>query len=170
MTTCRLSFESELAASPEEVWAWATSPDGISSELRPLVRMTFPADQATLAESGFMPGRPLFRSWFLLFGLLPVDRLHLTLLEFEPGRRFLEQSPMLSMRCWRHERIVVPCAGGVRLTDNLAFAPRLARPLVAWFVKLLFRQRHRVLRRRFGQGLRESAAHGGSGRSGSPDR
>ncbi|MEW6369344.1 MAG: hypothetical protein AB1584_00305 [Pseudomonadota bacterium] len=150
MTTCRLSFDSELAASPEEVWAWATSPDGIASELRPLVRMTFPPGQAALAATGPHLGRPLFRSWFLLFGLLPVDRLNLTLLEFEPGRRFLEQSPMLSMRCWRHERIVAPCAGGVRLTDNLAFAPRLARPIVAWFVRLLFRHRHRVLRRRFG--------------------
>lgn len=151
MTTCRLSFESELAASPEEVWAWATSASGISSELRPLVRMTFPADQSRLAESGFVPGQRLFRSWFLLFGVLPVDRLDLTLLEFEAGQRFLEQSPMLSMRCWRHERIVSPCAGGVRITDNLAFAPRLARPLVALFVKWLFRHRHRVLRRRFGQ-------------------
>lgn len=150
MTTCRLSFQSELAASPEELWAWATSANGISSELRPLVRMTFPAGQATLAETGFVPGQRLFRSWFLLFGLLPVDRLDLTLLEFEAGRRFLEQSPMLSMRCWRHERIVAPCAGGARVTDNLEFAPRLARPLVVLFVKLLFRHRHRVLRRCFG--------------------
>ena len=153
MTTYRLSFESDLAASPEELWAWATSASGISSELRPLVKMTFPAGQSSLAETGFTPGKRLFRSWFLLFGLLPVDRLDLTLLEFDTGRRFLEQSPMLSMQCWRHERIVAPCATGVRITDNLEFAPRLARPLVALFVKQLFRHRHRVLRRRFGQAV-----------------
>jgi hypothetical protein len=37
-----------------------------------------------------------------------VDRSDLTFLELEPGRRFLEQSPMLSMKLWRHERIVEP--------------------------------------------------------------
>ncbi|MET0983100.1 MAG: hypothetical protein ABWY02_13435 [Telluria sp.] len=152
MTTYRLSFESSLAASPEELWSWATSSAGISAELHPLVKMTFPAGRSALADSDIVLGRPLFRSWFLLFGLLPVDRLDLTLLEVDTGRRFLEQSPMLSMACWRHERTFAPCGVGVRLTDQLEFAPRMAGPVLALFVKILFRHRHRVLRREFGQG------------------
>ncbi|MFC4929973.1 hypothetical protein [Massilia sp. GCM10023247] len=150
-----MTFESHLAASPGELWDWATSPHGISGEMWPLAKMTFPAGHATLADAGMVLGRPLCRSWLLLFGLIPVDRLDLTLLEVDTGRRFLEQSPMLSMRCWRHERIIEPCDTGARVTDKLEFAPRLAGPVLAMFVKLLFRHRHRVLRQRFGDGAKK---------------
>ena len=88
--------------------------------------------------------------WLLLFGLIPVDRSDLTLMEIEPGRRFLEQSPMLGMKLWRHERIIVPVSGGATVTDRLEFAPRFASGLVCWFVRLFFNHRHAVLRRRFG--------------------
>lgn len=125
--------------------------EGYCVGIAPAREDDFPCGAIQAGGIRFRSGKAALPQLVLLFGVLPVDRLDLTLLEFEAGRRFLEQSPMLSMRCWRHERIVSPCAGGVRITDNLAFAPRLARPLVALFVRWLFRHRHRVLRRRFGQ-------------------
>jgi hypothetical protein len=34
----QLTFRSELLASPEEAWQWATSLSGISSELTPIMK------------------------------------------------------------------------------------------------------------------------------------
>ena len=145
-----LVFRSELAATPERVWAWISSVDSISRELRPLLVMTAPAHVRNLADVALQPGVPLFRSWLLLFGLLPFDRSDLTLLRLEPGVGFLEESPMLSMKLWRHERWLEPLASGTRLTDRLTFEPRFAAPLVSWFVRTLVGHRHRVLRAQLG--------------------
>ncbi|HYD78604.1 MAG TPA: hypothetical protein VEC06_02250 [Paucimonas sp.] len=149
--TVRLAFESRLAAPAADCWAHATSVAGIAAEMRPLLKMTIPGGKASILDFDLVPGRPLFRSWMLLFGVLPVDRSDLTLVELEDGRRFLEQSPMLGMKLWRHERIVTAIPGGTAVIDRLEFAPRLASGLVRWFVRLLFARRHAVLRRKFGR-------------------
>ena len=146
-----LRFESALGADPRAVWQWATSVEGIADEMTPLLRMTFPRGMRALPVDAFVPGRRLCRSWLLLLGVLPVDRSDLTLVELEPGRRFLERSPMLSMAFWQHERIVAPSVLGTTVVDNLAFRPRLLpRVLARASVALFFRHRHARLRRRFG--------------------
>lgn len=150
MSRFTLSFESRLKASPAQAWSWATSVAGILAELRPVARMTVPRGLVSILDRDVQLGQPLARSWFLLFGFLPIDRSDLTLIEFESGHRFLEESPMLSMRLWRHERTIVPVPGGCSLTDRLTFEPRIGGPLVKWFIQALFRHRHRVLSRRLG--------------------
>jgi hypothetical protein len=93
----------------------------------------------------------LCRSWLLLLRVLPVDWSDVTLVELEPGRRFLERSPMLSMAFWQHERIVAPSAQSTTVVDQLTFRPRLLpRVLARASVALFFRHRHARLRRRFG--------------------
>jgi len=72
------------------------------------------------------PGKPLFRSWILLFGIIPIDRSDLTLLRLEDGRGFVEQSPMLSMSLWRHVRTLEADGETNAVTDELTFRPRLA--------------------------------------------
>lgn len=150
MARSTLSFESRLRASPERAWSWATSAAGILGELRPLARMTLPRGVGSILDVDVELGRPLARSWVLLFGVLPIDRSDLTLVELEEGRRFLERSPMLSMHLWQHERTIDPLPGGCRLTDRLTFEPRIGGPLAKWLVTALFRHRHRVLRRELG--------------------
>jgi hypothetical protein len=146
-----LRFESELAAAPDTVWRRVTSVDGIADEMAPLLRMTFPRGMRALPADGFLPGRRLCRSWLLLLRVLPIDWSDLTLVELEPGRRFLERSPMFSMAFWQHERIVAPAAQGATVVDNLTFRPRLLpRVLARASVALFFRHRHARLRRRFG--------------------
>lgn len=145
-----LRFQSRLRASPERAWQWATSAHGIRTELRPLARMTVPGGVESILDLDVELGKPLGRTWILLFGFLPLDRVDLTLVELEEGRRFVEQSPMSAMRLWRHERRVDPLPGGSRIEDRLAFEPRLARHLTRRLVALLFRHRHRVLRRELG--------------------
>lgn len=146
-----LRFESHLAAAPDTVWRRVTSVDGIDDEMAPLLRMTFPRGMRALSLDACVPGQRLCHSWLLLLRVLPIDRSDLTLVELEPGRRFLERSPMLSMAFWQHERIVAPSAQGITVVDQLMFHPRLLpRVLARASVALFFRHRHARLRRRFG--------------------
>jgi ligand-binding SRPBCC domain-containing protein len=151
MTTVRLTLTTLVAASVEDVWTWSTSITGIKSEMWPILKITFPKGMTGIDKDTTLQ-KPLCRCRFLLFGLVPIDMSKLTFAEFEPGRRFVEQSPLLSMRSWRHERIVTPEAGGTRVTDKLEFSPRFGTPLVRYFVRLFFEHRHAVLAREFAGG------------------
>jgi ligand-binding SRPBCC domain-containing protein len=145
---------SNLHAAPSDVWRHATSPSGINRELMPLARMTFPAAVGALTPETVRLGERVCRSWVLLFGLLPVDYDDVTLVELEPGRRFLERSPMLSQRFWEHERTLTPAGAGTRICDRVRYVPRmtLLAPLYRRILGAAFGLRHRNLRRIFGGG------------------
>ena len=149
MSQVELTFRSDLRAPPERVWAWMTSVEGIARELWPVLKMTVPRSVRSLQDMPIEPGRPLFRSWILLFGVLPIDRSDLTLLQLEDGRGFVEQSPMLSMKLWRHERTLDATGDRTTLTDKLTFTPRFATALTRWFIRMVFTHRHAVLRKQF---------------------
>jgi ligand-binding SRPBCC domain-containing protein len=137
-----------VRAPPQEVWKRIVTAEGINHELRPWMRMTVPPGVKRLDPETVELGRPIGRSWVLLFGLLPFEYDDLTLVELEPERRFLERSPTLSQRCWQHERTVEPAEGGSRVTDRIRMEPRLglpAAPLRPIF-RAFFRHRHRRLR------------------------
>jgi ligand-binding SRPBCC domain-containing protein len=145
--------QSLLAAPPDVVWAHVSTFEGVNDELRPLMRMTAPAHVRALDPSEVVLGERIFRSWILLFGVIPVDYDDLALVALEPGRGFHERSRMLSMRVWEHERWLEPDGdSGCRIRDRLSFEPRLAGagPLLERFIRMTFRHRHRRLRRRFG--------------------
>jgi ligand-binding SRPBCC domain-containing protein len=145
-------IESELAAEPNRVWQHVVTPRGINHELMPIIGMTVPRPLRHASIDELPLGQPLGRSWMLLFGFLPVDFDQMTIAELEPGRRFLERSTMLSQSQWSHERIIEPCNGGCRVIDRLSWQGRLAILAVLFdvVVPVLFRHRHRRLRRRFG--------------------
>ena len=148
-----MRFESKLTAPPERVWEWIASVKGISEEMWPYFRMTAPRSVQSLADVQIRPGVPMFRSYVFLFGVLPIDYSDMTLLEFNNGVGFIEQSPMGSMTLWRHERQIVPHPsdpGAVMLVDQLTFRPRMARHLVTWFIRRVFTHRHKVLREHLG--------------------
>src|SRR5262245_17438070 len=106
------TISTPLRASAEQVWAHASTFAGVNRELWPLLRMTFPPALARLTPEQFPVGRTAFRSWLLLFGLVPVDFDDIQLVELEPGQGFSEVSRMLSMREWRHRRTVTPAGEG----------------------------------------------------------
>ena len=144
---------SRLAASPERVWEHISSMEGVNYELGPWLRMTHPPDVDRIDESVGELGRPLFRSWVKLLGVLPVEYDDLTLRVVDPGRGFVEQSPLLTQSLWEHERSIQPAGdGGCELVDRIGHEPRI--PLARRWQSALFRQvflhRHRRLRRRFG--------------------
>lgn len=145
-----LFFESNLLASPETVWGWITSLDGISKEIGPILRMSSPDGIRDLSSAGFQLGAPMFRSWITLFGAIPIDYSDLTLIALTPGVGFVEQSKMGSMRLWRHERQIHPLDTGCRVMDTLIFKPRAGGWLVTKFVTCLFLHRHKMLRKYLG--------------------
>lgn len=149
---------SDLPAPPEAVWQRVVTPEGINDEFVPLMRMTMPPQLRGAAIDDLPLGQRVGRSWLLLFGLVPVDYDDLTLAEVQPGR-FVEESTMLTQSRWRHERIVEPNGDGCRVTDRLAWQgrTRVFEMLYGLAVPVLFRNRHRRLRRRFRRGNRRSA-------------
>jgi len=148
-----LRFESKLYAPAERVWKWITSIEGISKEMWPFFRMTAPKGIRSLKDVNIKLGVCMFRSYVFLFGILPIDYSDMTLLELNEGQGIIEQSPMGSMKLWRHERQIVSCPSEphtVLLIDNLTFCPRMAKHLVRWFINLVFTHRHKVLKANFG--------------------
>jgi ligand-binding SRPBCC domain-containing protein len=144
-----------LAAPADAVWSAATRMPSINAEIGPWLKMTAPreAQELSLDDPRLVLGEPIFTSWILLLGLVPVERMEVTIVELERGRRFVEQSRVSVLRKWRHEREVV--AGGDRclVTDRLTVeAPvRVFTPVVARLVGAFFGHRHRRLAARFGR-------------------
>jgi ligand-binding SRPBCC domain-containing protein len=150
-----LTARSRLEAPAERVWEWVSTMAGVNDELAPLFRMTHPAGVDRLDPELAQLGEPAFRSWVLLFGLVPVDYDDITIVRLDPGRGFLERSRLLTQRLWEHERRIAPHDGGrCVLVDRVRHEPRLGfagRQQSALF-RQVFLHRHRRLRRRFGGG------------------
>jgi ligand-binding SRPBCC domain-containing protein len=148
-----LTFEvtSIVPAPPAAVWDRVTTFEGVNHELMPIVRMTCPPAMRGIDPATVPLGRFWFRSWLLLFGLLPVDYDHLRLVAIEPGRGFHEDSTMLSQRRWVHRRDLEPVAGGTRVRDRIEFEPRLPflGPLLRIVFRAVFHHRHRRLATHF---------------------
>ena len=158
MNAVSVEFESVVPATPDELWDWSTSVRGTAAEMRPLLVVDFPKGMTSIPQDQASMGRVLGNCKFLLFGLVPVDLSRLTFTEIEPGRRFVEQSKLVSMKRWRHERIITHGTDGTHVVDKLDFTPRLPGPIVKWFVSRFFAHRHTVLRRAFANAERRAAA------------
>ena len=155
VTTRTVENHVNVPAATSDVWDRAVNPDGINFEMRPWMTMSMPPGAAGLSVEDIPLGQPVGRAWLRLFGLIPFDFDRLTIVELESGRRFLERSTMLSMRCWEHERTLTPVAGGTRVHDRVTFRPRLPIPglaaLLERVVDAFFRHRHRRLQEYFGK-------------------
>jgi ligand-binding SRPBCC domain-containing protein len=147
------SFETHLKADARDVWAHASSFDGVNRELWPLARMTSPPSMRSLDSADIVPGKKVLRSWILAFGVVPIDYDDLVLVEVESGRRFLERSSMLSQRVWEHERTVDPARVGSIIRDRIRFEPRIAALgyVQMPIFRMVFANRHRQLARIFGR-------------------
>ena len=154
MSQQQVTTTSELHAPPDAVWARVASMPGINHELGPWMRMTSPRG-AELSADAVPLGRRWFRSWILLFGVLPFDYDDLCVDRLDPGRGFLERSKMLSAPRWEHERTLEPLSGRrTRVTDRVVFVPRVGATsrLHRAVIAATFRHRHRRLRAHFGAG------------------
>jgi hypothetical protein len=145
------TIRSKLDVAPQAFWA-ATSMQSVNWELAPLVRMTAPPEWRDCALSQWQAGRPLFKSWILLFGILPVDLHSFRLEAIDPEGGFLEASSSWVNKAWRHERKTLAGAGQCTVVDHVRVLGRCA-PLTALLMpvyKWVFRHRHARLRSKFG--------------------
>ena len=145
---------SEVPAPVDQVWERVVSPEGINDEMRPWLTMSMPRGTDELTIDAVPLGVALGRAWIRLFGILPIDFDHLSIVALEPGRSFHEKSTMLSMRSWQHERTLTPLSGvGTRVRDRVTFEPRWFMRLSAGLLRRLlaafFAHRHRRLARHF---------------------
>ncbi len=146
-------FASELDATAATVWEIVGTMRGVNAELAPWLRMTAPPEASNMRIEDAPVGRPLFSSWMLFLGVVPIDRHYFALSNVERGRGFVEESTSWSQRRWEHRRHVEPRGEGVcLLTDRLDFTPRLGAsgPLLERVIVSVFQHRHRLLRERFG--------------------
>jgi len=145
---CSLTVASDVPLDAGRVWARVSTMEGVNAELMPLMRMTVPPEVQGRSLMLGPVGEPMFRSWFLLGGVLPVERHTFCLESIEEGH-FLERSSSWLQAVWRHERWVVPTETGCRVTDELAFRPRLPLigALLVPIVRVVFEHRHRRLAR-----------------------
>jgi ligand-binding SRPBCC domain-containing protein len=146
--------QSIVDAPAEKVWARVVTTEGINDEVRPWMTMSMPRGAKSLTVDDVPIGETIGRAWLRLFGVVPFDYDRLTIAELVPGRSFDEQSTMMSMRRWRHERSVTPEGDGKTVVrDRISFQLRaLLRPLtpvVAAGLRALFGHRHRRLQRHF---------------------
>ena len=146
---------SDVAGPIDVVWQRIVSPEGINDEMRPWMTMSMPRGTDGLTIDAIELGVPIGRAWIRLFGLLPIDYDRLSLVALEPGRSFHEQSTMLSMRSWQHERTLTEVSDAVtRVQDRVTFEPRWFMRLPAGLLRQLlaafFAHRHRRLARHFG--------------------
>ena len=145
---------STIGAPAERVWERIVTPEGINDELRPWLSMSMPRSAKDLTVETIPVGRPVGRCWMRLFGVVPFDYDYLTIAELWSGRGFHEESTMLSMRLWRHERTLEP-AGDARtvvrdrLTCELRAPLRVLTPVIAAGIRALFGHRQRRLARYF---------------------
>jgi ligand-binding SRPBCC domain-containing protein len=153
MTTTREVFISSIVAAPRSaLWEHISTPALLNREFSPFLKMTFPKSVETLTPQTVPLGQKLCRSWILLFGLLPVEYDDVTLVEIEPGVRFVERSSMLTQSFWEHIRTLEDADSGCRVTDRVRFVSRLslAGPLQQALVKAIFAWRHKRLTSLFG--------------------
>lgn len=149
---------SSVDATQDTVWNSISTMTGVNYELHPFVRMTNPPAQDALPTE--VDGSVVFKSWLLLFGLMPFDRHALALVHVHEGVGFVEESSSWLQRRWRHERTLTTTEeGGCTIEDRLVIEPRLRlfRPVVSAVVGQLFSHRHRRLVKRFGGCFRSSS-------------
>jgi ligand-binding SRPBCC domain-containing protein len=153
--------QSVVDAPADQVWARVVTPEGINDELRPWMTMSMPRGAESLTVDTVPIGTPIGRAWMRLFGVLPFDYDHLCIAELVRGHGFDEQSTMMSMRQWRHQRSVTPDGDSKtivrdRITFQLRGPLRPATPLVAAGLRALLGHRHRRLQRHFDEDADET--------------
>ncbi len=144
------TISSQLGIPPARLWS-RFSMNWVNWELSPLLRMTIPGKWRFLPLADWDTGRPLFKSWILLFGMIPVDRHAFYLAGLHQGTGFHEHSSSLINRQWNHTRTIAPAGRGCILTDCVAVEGRFAfltRRLFPLYQRI-FNHRHRRLRDRY---------------------
>ena len=83
-----ITVSSELSASPETLWARASTMEGVNLELGPWVQMSVPAEARGQRLEEAPLGEVAFHSWLLLGGFCPSTATRFSSRGSGPGRAF----------------------------------------------------------------------------------
>jgi hypothetical protein len=144
------TIKSDLAIEASAFWS-AASLRSVNWELAPIVSMTSPKEWQNSPICSWEGGADLFKSWILLFGLIPIDRHSFRLRHAPDGFGFDECSSSWINKEWNHRRTILAHDRGCTVSDQVAFVSRI--PLASgWLMpiyKFAFWHRHRRLRKRY---------------------
>jgi hypothetical protein len=150
MTRHTFTISSDLQVSVKDFLPTLTL-RGVNAELFPLVKMTAPETWSSRSILEWPVQQPLFKSWILLLGILPIDRHSFYFDSIAPTEGFKERSSSTSNTVWCHARRITAIASGCRVTDTVEYQNRL--PLLGSLFKPMYRLvfwcRHRNLRSRY---------------------
>ena len=149
--TRSIEQRSVLRVDAVTLWAAVTTEQGINHELGPWLRMRMPRSVKGLSLETVPVGEPLGGAVLFALGFLPCEVDWLTWAERVPGQSFDEQSSMIAMRQWRHQRSLVALSETeTEVIDTVTFTARRtlawSEPLMRVIVGALFAHRHRRLR------------------------
>jgi hypothetical protein len=146
------TLQSDLAIGPDEFWA-ANTMKSVNWELSPIVRMTALKEWRSCPINQWEVGCLLFKSWILLFGIIPIDRHSFKLRRIYEGSGFLESSSSWVNKEWLHERRTTVRGSGCTITDHVTVVGRfpMLTNLLMPVYRFIFRHRHRRLRRNYGR-------------------
>lgn len=143
----QFTMRCNLTVRPEDLWG-ELSIDTVNYELFPWIRMSAPRVWRNVKLMDWNNNGPLFSSWVLLLGVLPIDRHAFGSLDLSQSLRFVETSSSWINRIWRHERILKATPNGCEVTDKVSFSPRIpiASALLERIYLLVFAHRHSRLK------------------------
>ncbi|HLP19769.1 MAG TPA: hypothetical protein VK174_05685 [Chitinophagales bacterium] len=144
-------IQSEVNATKEILWQHITLMKNVNGELMPFAKMTYPQHMAEIGGREVPLQVVLFKSVILLFGFMPIDLHYLRLDKLEYGTAFYENSYSLQHQYWKHTRTIIEHDAKVFVCDELHFGPRIffMGYLLLPIYKMIFRHRHKQLRRYF---------------------
>ena len=143
-----LTYETQVKVDKTTAWEWITSLTGISNEFPSFIKLVVPKGIRSLEDVDFEPGKPMFRGYGKLFGIIPLPLAYsdLCLMELEKENGFIERSEMPLMNLWQHERRILEKDGATVIRDVLTFEPKFATKISVRMVDSLFKKRHRNLK------------------------
>lgn len=145
-------ISSELNVNPALLWDAVVTPANINREFRPVLRMTFPKGTRRITKPVVI-NQTIFRSWLLLFGVLPIEYDDIAFSEVVEGQMFHEKSSLFFVRTWEHIRRITPTQCGSTLTDTIRFEPkvRILGSVQMQLFRLVFKLRHMNLAKTYGK-------------------
>ena len=147
-----IEIQSDLIQSLEYVWDSINTFNFVNYELSPIMKMTTPNEFRNKKLEEFPINTTVFRSWILLFGVIPIDYSDVRLVYVKRTIGFEERSEMFSSKEWNHRRTLISTKYGCRLVDRIRFNPRnqIVGIFIFVLIKILFFNRHKRLRKKFG--------------------
>lgn len=127
--TKQVQFQTWLPYPPDEIWPFFCDPKNLE-------RITPPWLNFQVVDSSGPLGADTTIDYKLRFRGIPM-RWRTLLLEWEPGKRFVDTSLKGAFKVWHHEHRFEPVDGGTLMTDTVHYCVplgRLGRFFSGWMV------------------------------------